>query len=100
MYSSDPDGVLKVKIKSPSNLKKFKFGTKSADFAFCSKCGIMAYITCKIENQTYAVINTNCIDMPFTKKSEIPVLDYSAETLTDRLARRKKNWIGKVVITK
>jgi len=38
-YTSDPAGSVRFAHEDPSAVSRYRFGQKSADFVFCSRCG-------------------------------------------------------------
>ncbi len=97
-YISDPKAKLTI-FWDASQINRYQFGTKTADFVSCKKCGVTPFVLSEIDNEIRAVINTNSIDdQDQLQLKEIPKLDYDGEIVADRLARRKNNWIGTVAI--
>ncbi len=96
-YISDPDGCLELNIKDNDLVNRYRFGHKTADFIICKNCGVFVASLCDIDGNTHAVLNIRT--MPDYEFSGTPVTNnYGAEDKGDRLARRAKNWIGRVVI--
>lgn len=80
----------------PSLVSRYSFGTKTAQFHICSRCGIAPVVTSLIEGQTYAVVSVNAfegIDHSLLTRASA---SFEAEDATARLSRRKRNWIAKV----
>jgi hypothetical protein len=87
-----------VDIRDPSLASTYTFGTKTADFHICTRCGVVPLVTSRIEGRIFAVVNVNAFD-----NVEPSLLRRSTSTLGDedeptRLARRMRNWIGNVVL--
>ncbi|MBU3914881.1 hypothetical protein KKA14_05040 [bacterium] len=95
-YISDPNGTLEYVIDQAQKLRRYRFGTKTADFFVCEECGVVPFVTCEIKNQTFAVLNINTLDEIGEFSTETGLADYSEELVEQRLERRKKNWIGTV----
>ncbi|MDC3955301.1 GFA family protein [Polyangium jinanense] len=96
VWTSCPTGSLRVRVREPSLVSKYAFGTKTADFHVCAKCGITPVVTCRIEGRLYAVVNVNTFEGvdPLLLRRASATLD--GETEEVRLARRKRNWIADV----
>lgn len=77
----------------------YRFGTGTADFFVCKRCGIVPLVVSQIENSLFAVVNVNTFDAldAFTL-SNVPT-DFDGEETADRLSRRKQNWIQHVDIS-
>ncbi len=96
-YTSGPDSRLEVTVQDPSLATDYEFGTKTAKFFRCNRCGVMIFARSRIEGSDYAVLNVNTLDdggLPLSTGDT----DFDAETLEDRLARRQTNWIPDVTI--
>ena len=59
-------------------------------------CGVVPLVTSEIDGKMYAVVNVNAfqaIDRSLLKNESAT---FDAEDEQSRLARRKRNWIGRV----
>src|SRR6516165_3729053 len=85
---SDPNGSVEIGAADWSLVECYRFGTGTADFLVCRRCGIYIGAVCETPSGTRAVINTNCLESraAFTRPP-IPI-DHDSEALGDRLARR------------
>ncbi len=95
-YTSDPRGALSVTITDKEKVASYRFGHKTADFIFCRICGVMPFITCRLENKTFAVLNVNTLDQASRLSGDLATMHFDGEEKLSRLARRQKNWIGSV----
>jgi len=96
VWTSCPAGSLKVNIVEPALVSTYAFGTKTADFHVCSKCGVAPVVTSRIDGRLYAVVNVNTfegIDPGLLQRASASFDNESEEV---RLARRKRNWIANV----
>lgn len=95
-WTSVPAGQLEVRVQATSLVSRYTFGTHSAVFHVCARCGGVPVCTSEIDAGLYAVINVNTLHL--IDRSQIPTqpVDLSDEDLPARLARRKRNWIGEV----
>ena len=99
VWTSYPKGALEVEIKDPSQVTRYQFGTRTAEFHVCARCGIVPVVTSRIDDRLYAVVNVNCfegVDPSILKRSPA---SFDGEGTDDRLARRKRNWIADVRIS-
>jgi len=99
VWTSFPRGALEVEIKDPSRVTRYQFGTRTAEFHVCARCGIVPVVTSRIDDRLYAVVNVNCfegVDPSIVKRSPA---SFDGEGTDDRLARRKRNWIADVRIS-
>lgn len=95
-YTSHGEGELEVVVREPSELLRYRFGTKSADFLLCARCGILALATSDIAGTLYAVINVRTLPHGATMVERARVTDFEGETLEARLQRRRRTWVPKV----
>ena len=98
VWTSHPAGALKIRVQDPALVSKYAFGTRTAEFHVCARCGIAPVVTSRIDDQLYAVVSVNAlegIDPSLLRHSPANLEGESTET---RLARRKRNWIADVQI--
>ncbi len=96
VWTSHPDAELGIFEAASRPATRYRFATGTADFLFCSYCGITPVVTCELDGRDYAVVNVNTFDEGPDKPFEFDACatDFDGETVEDRLARRKARWIG------
>jgi hypothetical protein len=89
---SDPNGLFEIWSEDWSLVGMYRFGSRTADYLICRRCGVYVGAVCKTGSGLRAVINTNALDdrAAFTAMPASP--DYERETTEARLARRAANW--------
>lgn len=100
VWTSCPTGSLAITVRNPSQVSRYTFGTKTADFHICTQCGVVPVVTSEIDGGLFAVVNVNTfenVDASLLNRSS-STLD--EETGDERLGRRKRNWIGDVLFRK
>jgi hypothetical protein len=96
VWTAHPAGRLRISVGDPKLLSHYAFGTHTADFLVCSRCGIVPVVTSRIDGHLYAVVSVNAFeDVSGTPIVRAPA-DFDGEDEPSRLARRKRNWIGDV----
>jgi hypothetical protein len=95
-WTSCPTGSLKVTVKDASLVSRYAFGTRSAEFHVCARCGAVPVVTSRIDGQLYAVINVNAFDGVEASLLRRVAASFDGESEELRLARRRRNWIGDV----
>jgi hypothetical protein len=90
---------LHVVVNSTALLSKYDFGTRTAEFYICTRCGSVRVAISEIENRQHAVVNVNTFENVDPSWIQPAPADFEGEELADRLARRKRNWIADVRIT-
>jgi hypothetical protein len=96
IWTSKPEAVLRVRVKDEGLVSKYRFGTATADFHVCSRCGAVPMVTCRMEDRLYAVVNVNTFDNVDESLLRRAVARFDGEDERSRLARRKRNWIADV----
>ncbi len=98
VWTACPTGSLQVTVEDPSRVSMYAFETKTADFHICAVCGVVPLVTSRIDDGLYAVVNVNAFEgvEPSLLRRAPSSLD--GETGDERLARRKRNWIARVVM--
>jgi hypothetical protein len=75
---------------------RYRFGTGTADFLICARCGVAPLVTSDIDSKIYAVVNVNTFDNVSGYTVTTASSDFDGESASDRLDRRQRNWIPKV----
>lgn len=96
VWTSDPKGKLRVEISDGSALSKYHFGTGTANFYVCSRCGVVPVVISTIEKRDYAVVNVNTFQGIDVGRLNRSVTDFDGEATGERLQRRSRNWIPDV----
>ena len=98
VYTSHREGELHAKIQDDRLLNRYRFGTSTADFYICARCGVVPFVVSEINDHQYAVVNVNTftnVDRAIFQKA---VTDFDGETTENRLERRERTWIPSVAI--
>jgi hypothetical protein len=99
VWTACPGGSLQITQRDREHVSKYEFGTRTAQFHVCAICGVVPVVTSLIDGRLYAVVNVNTFaNVPPEMLRRAPVT-FDNEDETERLARRKRNWIGDVVVT-
>ena len=96
VWTSCPTGSLKVTVAEPSLVSKYAFGTKTADFHVCSRCGVVPVVTSRIGGRIYAVVSVNAFEGVDAALLSRASASFDGEGLDNRLSRRQRNWISDV----
>ena len=94
---ADPAGRFEMRADDWSLVERYRFGTGTADYLVCRKCGVYIAAVCETSAGTRAVVNINCLDdrAEFSQAPSAP--DYDGETREARLSRRAANWMPAIV---
>jgi hypothetical protein len=96
VWTSNPAATLEVAIKDAGQVSRYAFGTRTADFHVCARCGGVPVVTSDIAGRTYAVVSVNAFDNVDPALLRTSGANFDGEATGDRLARRQRNWIGTV----
>jgi hypothetical protein len=96
VWTSFPAGKLRVSVRDRERVSRYEFGTKTADFHVCKTCGVAPLVTSLIDGRIYAVVSVNAFDDVEASRLKRMPASFDGETTGDRLARRKRNWLGDV----
>ncbi|RUL76008.1 hypothetical protein EKH80_09815 [Dyella choica] len=96
VWTAYPAGCLKIRVKDPAQVSRYAFGTETADFHICKRCGVVPLVTSSIDGQDYAVVNVNTFENVDASMLQRSSSNLDGENTGDRLARRKRNWIANV----
>jgi catechol 2,3-dioxygenase-like lactoylglutathione lyase family enzyme len=94
-WTSDPEGLATITIVDAAKLCSYRFGTSTADFLICARCGqVVAAVSDDAEPR--AVINVDVL----ARADELPAAeprDFDGEDVATRLARRARSWMPAIV---
>jgi len=96
VWISNPGGALQVRVEDPSRVSRYAFGTRTADFHVCTRCGIVPVVTSRIDGRLYAVVSVNALEGVEASLLRREPARFDGEGEDARLARRKRNWIAEV----
>jgi hypothetical protein len=99
VWTSHPTASLLVSIEDSHLVSKYAFGTQTAAFHVCSRCGTVPFVTSEIDDRLYAVVNVNAFENVDRLSVRQSAVSFEGEELEARLERRKRNWIADVRIT-
>ena len=90
---SDRNGSVEVTASDPSLVERYRFGSRTADYLLCRRCGVYIGAICDTASGLRAVVNVNCLEdrAAFTQIPAAP--DYDNEATEARLERRSANWM-------
>lgn len=96
VWTSDPKGSLSVKVNEPALVSRYAFGTYTAEFHTCARCGVVPMVTSRIDDHLYAVVSVNAFENVNPTLLRHAPANFDGETEESRLARRTRNWIANV----
>jgi len=96
VWTSCPSGALAVTVREPTLISKYSFGTSTAQFHICTRCGVVPVVTSEIDNRLSAVVSVNAFNNVSQSLLRRSAADFEGENVESRLARRKRGWIPNV----
>jgi len=99
VWTSDPKAKLAVAIRDGALVSKYTFGSRTATFHVCSRCGSVPLVTSDIADHLYAVVNVNVLENVDPSWLRRSAAHFEGEEVESRLARRKRNWIADVRVS-
>jgi len=98
-WTSHRDSELAADIHDAPLLSKYRFGTETAEFYVCARCGVVPFVTSTIDGHLYAVVNVNTFEGANPSSLPRTATNFDGEGTGERLERRKRNWIRTVRIS-
>jgi hypothetical protein len=98
VWTSHRDSELAVVVHDESLISKYSFGTGTAAFYVCSRCGAVPLVTSEIDDHLYAVVNVNTFEGVSPSSFVRAATNFDGEDTGSRLERRRRNWIKAVRI--
>lgn len=99
VWTSCPTGSLTVRVKDRAKVSTYNFGTGTADFHVCARCGAVPVVTSRVEGRVYAVVNVHTMEGVDPALFRHAPVSFDAEDEATRLARRARGWIPSVEFT-
>jgi hypothetical protein len=99
VWTSNSNARLSVAIRDTSLVSKYAFGSRTATFHVCARCGAVPLVTSEITDHLYAVVNVNAFENIDRSRLRHAAATFDGEDVEARLMRRKRNWIADVRIT-
>ena len=95
-WTSHREARLEVDVADEDLVSKYRFGTATADFHVCARCGAVPFVTSEIDSRLYAVVNVNTFENVAPQSLSRATTDFAGEDTAGRLQRRERNWIPNV----
>ena len=96
VWTSAPGGALRIAIEDDSLVSRYAFGTRTAEFHVCERCGVVPLVTSRIDGKLYAVVSVNAFEGVAPALLKRTPMSFDGEGADSRLARRQRSWIADV----
>ena len=90
--TADPAGRVRIEIRDPGEISRYRWGLATADFLVCRRCGVYAAAVLNEGAQSWATVNTLIFDDQSSFQREAVPVSYEGESVSDRIERRKRSW--------
>jgi hypothetical protein len=90
--ASDPRGRVRLAVRDPEKLRRYRFGLKTADFLICSECGVYIGAVMREGDASWMTINVNSFAKPPGPTIAVARMNFDAEDEAARRARRRSRW--------
>lgn len=89
---SDPSGSVSFTHARESELQRYRFGLRTADFLLCRNCGVYIGALLTDAEGAFATLNTRAMNR-LSRGTPVPQpVVYDQETAVDRRNRRIRSW--------
>ena len=92
LSTSHPSARISFAADDPSQLQRYRFGLRTADFLLCRRCGV--YIGAVIETGSgrFGIINTHTLKPVPKTMAVVEPISYDGEDTGGRVTRREERW--------
>lgn len=92
LSTSEPEATIDFWADRPTELQKYRFGLRTADFLLCRNCGV--YIGALIETDTgsFGIINVHALSPLPERTARSVSAVYDSEDTSARISRRQARW--------
>jgi hypothetical protein len=80
-----------------SLVEPYRFGSRTADYMVCRRCGVYVAAICETVAGPRAVVNINCLTDRASFTQQPNATNYDGETEATRLSRRATHWMPATV---
>jgi hypothetical protein len=90
--TSDPHAAVEIWAENWPRVQRYRFGSGTADFLICKRCGVYIGAVCETPAGPRAVTNVNCLADRTAFTRPPTAVHHDGETTEDRVARRSASW--------
>ncbi len=89
---SDPEGSVRLSVRDPEDLVRYRFGLKTADFLVCRRCGVYIGALMTEGGAAWFTTNVNALRDRDAFTQALSTVNFDRETEAERRARRRSRW--------
>lgn len=90
--TTDAEGQLTFHVREPQAVRRYRFGTSTADFVLCAHCGVHLGVQTASSRGPLGVINVRALTPLPADIAAAAVVDFDGESTAQRIARREARW--------
>lgn len=90
--TSDPQGRMHIQVRDLENLRRYRFGLKTADYLICAECGVYIGASMADGDASWMTVNVNTFNEPPAVSHPIVRMNFDGEDAQARRNRRKARW--------
>ena len=90
--TSDPQGAMRIEVRKPEKLVRYRFGLRTADFLVCADCGVYIGALLPDGGRGWFTVNVNTFHEPPPLDFPIQPIIYDKEDTEGRVDRRRTKW--------
>jgi len=90
--TSDPNGEVVFAFGNRARERRYRFGTRTADFLICGECGVFVAAVTETAGGPRAVVNARVMSDVTLDLGSVTVMSLEGESTEERQARRSRNW--------
>jgi hypothetical protein len=94
---ADVTGHFTLAADDWSLVEPYRFGSRTADYMVCRRCGVYVGAICETASGIRAVVNINCLNDRAAFTQHPSATNYDGEIEAIRLSRRATNWMPATV---
>ena len=91
LTTSDPQGEMDFILNDRQAVLHYRFGTETADFLMCGRCGVYVGAQMEQAGRYYAIANLRTLENG-GELGAVQPMDYSRESVDERRMRRVSRW--------
>ena len=92
LSTSDPAGHIRFDAARPEQLRRYRFGLRTADFLLCAECGVYIGALTEVDGRAYGILNVGALSPIPAGVAEPRAMTYEGEDAGERSARRAQRW--------
>jgi len=89
--TSDPEGRLEFRSTEPTQVQRYRFGGRTADFLVCRECGMYVGVEMASDKGRFGVLNVLSL-RPLLALAAADPMDYGGDSPEARRSRREARW--------